>query len=86
VEDDSAAPLRHRGIGLGDDAHSRLGEPRERTTASSGVLGDDAITVGSFDFHGSILLADVYNQALEASGYRMHRRSSWAYASSSGRL
>ena len=34
-----------------------------------GALGDDAITVASFDFPESELLAQVYGQALRAAGY-----------------
>ena len=34
-----------------------------------GALGDDAITVASFDFPESELLARVYGQALQAAGY-----------------
>ena len=37
------------------------------------VLGDDAITVGSFGFGESVLLAEIYSQALEAGGYRVER-------------
>jgi osmoprotectant transport system substrate-binding protein len=37
------------------------------------ALGDDAITVGSFDFPESQLLAEIYSQALERGGYRVER-------------
>ena len=37
------------------------------------VLGDDAITVASFDFAESELLAEIYGQALEAGGYHVER-------------
>ena len=37
------------------------------------VLSDDAITVGSFDFPESVLLAELYSQALEESGFRVER-------------
>src|SRR5207344_3115165 len=33
----------------------------------------DAITVGSFDFAESQLLAEIYSQALERGGYRVRR-------------
>ncbi|HUP72929.1 MAG TPA: ABC transporter substrate-binding protein [Acidimicrobiales bacterium] len=36
-------------------------------------LQDDAITVGSFDFVESELLAEIYSQALEAGGYTVRR-------------
>ena len=35
--------------------------------------GDNAITVGSFNFDESVVLAEVYSQALEAGGYRVRR-------------
>jgi osmoprotectant transport system substrate-binding protein len=35
--------------------------------------GAETVTVGSFDFAESRLLAEVYSQALEASGYRVDR-------------
>jgi osmoprotectant transport system substrate-binding protein len=34
---------------------------------------DDVITVGSFDFAESVVLAEVYSQALEAGGYDVQR-------------
>ena len=40
-------------------------------STSPSVLGDDAITVGSFDFAESELLAHLYGQALEREGYRV---------------
>ena len=36
-------------------------------------LADDAITVGSFDFAESVVLAEVYSQALEAAGFDVER-------------
>ena len=44
-----------------------------RSTATTDALGDNAITVGSFDFAESELLAEVYSQALETGGYRVKR-------------
>ncbi len=41
--------------------------------AAPAALNDDAITVGSFAFPESILLAELYSQALEASGFRVER-------------
>jgi osmoprotectant transport system substrate-binding protein len=42
--------------------------------ASSGAqLDDDVITVGSFDFAESIVVAEVYSQGLEAAGYKVRR-------------
>ena len=37
------------------------------------ALTDDAVTVGSFDFAESVLLAELYSQALEARGIRVVR-------------
>ena len=37
------------------------------------VLDDDRITVGSFDFTESVVLAEVYSQGLEAQGYDVQR-------------
>ena len=36
-------------------------------------LGDDTVTIGSFDFPESRLLAEIYAQALEADGVEVHR-------------
>jgi osmoprotectant transport system substrate-binding protein len=41
--------------------------------APPSALGDDAITVGSFDFPESVLLAELYSRALEAHGYHVER-------------
>ena len=49
--------------------------PLNRVSAD---LHDDAITVGSFDFAESVVLAEVYSQALEAAGYRCGGRSASA--------
>jgi osmoprotectant transport system substrate-binding protein len=38
------------------------------------VLGDDAVTIGSFNFGESVLLAELYAQALEAKGIRVDRK------------
>ncbi len=40
---------------------------------SSSALQDDAITVGSFDFAESELLAEIYSQVLEGGGYHVRR-------------
>jgi osmoprotectant transport system substrate-binding protein len=44
------------------------GQPTTQT-----ALGDDAITVGSFAFPESVVLAEIYSQALEAGGFRVGR-------------
>jgi osmoprotectant transport system substrate-binding protein len=38
------------------------------------AIGDDAVTIGSFDFPESALLAELYAQALEGHGIRVDRR------------
>ena len=39
----------------------------------SAALDDDAITVGSFDFAESVLLAEIYSQSLEHAGFTVER-------------
>jgi osmoprotectant transport system substrate-binding protein len=48
-------------------------ERADEGTAAPRALSDDAITVGSFDFPESILLAELYSQALEERGFRVER-------------
>jgi osmoprotectant transport system substrate-binding protein len=43
-------------------------------TIDTSALDDDAITVGSFNFSESVLLAELYAQALEGHGYRVERQ------------
>jgi osmoprotectant transport system substrate-binding protein len=43
----------------------------DRARPPSSALGDDAITIGSFNFAESQLLAQLYGQALEARGVRV---------------
>ena len=43
------------------------------TRTARDTLRDDAITVGSFDFAESELLAEIYSQALEGGGFRVRR-------------
>lgn len=40
------------------------------------ALSDDAVTIGSFNFPESVLLAELYAQALEAGGFRVVRELS----------
>ena len=42
-------------------------------SASRTTLADSAITVGSFDFPESVILAEVYSQGLEAAGFDVDR-------------
>ena len=44
------------------------------TGVPTAVLSDDAITVASFDFPESELLAEIYAQALERAGFRVERQ------------
>ncbi len=43
-------------------------------SANNDVLTDDRITIGSFNFAESELLAELYAQALEAGGFRVDRQ------------
>jgi osmoprotectant transport system substrate-binding protein len=45
----------------------------DERAATQAVLNDDAITVGSFEFPESILLGELYSQALEEHGFRVER-------------
>ncbi len=47
--------------------------PESAAARVATTLRDDTITVGSFDFAESELLADIYSQALEAEGYDVRR-------------
>jgi osmoprotectant transport system substrate-binding protein len=42
-------------------------------SAGAFVTDDDAITVGSFDFPESVLLAELYAEALESAGFKVKR-------------
>ena len=54
--------------------HPRGRAPRRRSNGCLGRLcDDDAITVGSFNFAESELLAEIYSQALEGGGFRVRR-------------
>ena len=44
------------------------------TTTPTSALDDDAITIGSFDFPESELLAELYATALEREGFSVDRR------------
>ncbi len=47
--------------------------PGADTRSSRGRIHDDTVTIGSFDFAESRLLAELYGQALEARGVRVRR-------------
>lgn len=53
---------------------SLIGCARESGTPVTSVLGDDAITVGSFNFPESEVLAEIYALALEGRGFRVERQ------------
>ena len=44
-------------------------------TPTQDARGDDAITVASFDFPESVLLAEIYSQAIEGAGFRVEREA-----------
>jgi osmoprotectant transport system substrate-binding protein len=46
---------------------------RGSTTSSGSTLSDEVITVGSFDFAESVVVAEVYSQGLETAGYKVRR-------------
>jgi len=46
------------------------------STRADDARGDDAITVASFDFPESVLLAEIYAQAIEGAGIRVEREPS----------
>jgi osmoprotectant transport system substrate-binding protein len=52
---------------------SMVGCGRGSVAPVTSVLGDDRITVGSFNFPESEVLAEIYAQALEGRGYRVDR-------------
>jgi osmoprotectant transport system substrate-binding protein len=58
------------GAGCSSEPDDRADSPEARVATT---LGDDTVTVGSFDFAESELLADIYSQALEAEGYDVRR-------------
>jgi osmoprotectant transport system substrate-binding protein len=47
-----------------------------QSTSAEDARGDDAITVASFDFPESVLLAEIYAQAIEGAGIRVEREPS----------
>jgi osmoprotectant transport system substrate-binding protein len=56
-------------LALAMSACSTSGSPEEHAG------GDDAITVASFNFPESVLLAEIYAQAMEGAGYRVERET-----------
>jgi osmoprotectant transport system substrate-binding protein len=48
-----------------------MGSAPDRPAAPA--TGDEAITIGSFDFPESVVLAEIYAQALEANGFAVKR-------------
>ena len=60
---------RRRGVVAAGSLVCRHGDDRRRRSP----LADDVITVGSFDFAESVVLAEVYSQGLEAAGYTVER-------------
>ena len=60
-------------VGAALSSMAACADGKEGGDAARDVLSDDAITVGSFDFPESVLLAELYSQALEGSGFRVER-------------
>jgi osmoprotectant transport system substrate-binding protein len=58
------------GIGCSSDSGQQSSSDASPTATT---LRDDTVTVGSFDFAESKLLAELYSQALEAEGYDVDR-------------
>lgn len=64
---------------LGGDTTTSAGEEtttsagEETTTTAAGPVDGPAITVASFNFPESVILAEIYGQALEANGYVIER-------------
>lgn len=63
-------PLRRRIVGLALVLLAACGPEADPVTS---VLDDDAITVASFNFPESVLLAELYALALEDAGFRVER-------------
>jgi osmoprotectant transport system substrate-binding protein len=59
------------GLALVSCVGTGLGPVEDRTPAV--VTGDGAITVASFEFPESVLLAEIYAQALESNGFTVKR-------------
>jgi osmoprotectant transport system substrate-binding protein len=66
------ATLALGACGSGRDDHAGAPAAGDRgTDAAAAVLDDDAVTVGSFDFPESELLAEIYGRALQAAGFEV---------------
>jgi osmoprotectant transport system substrate-binding protein len=59
------------GLSLSACVSVGLGSAPDRTPTPA--TGDDAITIGSFNFPESVVLAEIYAQALDASGFTVKR-------------
>ncbi|MGH8916443.1 MAG: ABC transporter substrate-binding protein [Acidimicrobiia bacterium] len=55
------------------DASTTTAAPSESTTTTGGPVDGPPITVASFNFPESVILAEIYAQALEANGYSVER-------------
>src|SRR3970040_1237518 len=60
------------GDGSGGDATTTTA-PADTTTAAGGPADGPTITVASFNFPESVILAEIYGQVLEANGYPIER-------------
>ncbi|HLF42846.1 MAG TPA: ABC transporter substrate-binding protein, partial [Acidimicrobiia bacterium] len=61
------------GDGSGGDATTTSAAGGDTTATSGGAVDGPAITVASFNFPESVILAEIYAQALEANGYTVER-------------
>ena len=61
-------------VGVVGGCSSEPGDQAESAAVRvASTLRDDTITVGSFDFAESELVAEIYSQALEGDGYHVRR-------------
>lgn len=67
------SPLRRVVIALAVTSALLAACDREVVPGETTAIGDDAITVASFDFPESRVLAEIYAQALEGRGFRVER-------------
>ncbi len=61
------------GDGSGGDATTTSSAGGDSSTSVGGPVDGPAITVASFNFPESVILAEIYAQALEANGYAVER-------------
>lgn len=62
------------GEGSGGDAGTDETAPSETTPTETAPADGPTVTVASFNFPESVMLAEIYGQALEAEGYQIERQ------------